>query len=454
MNKLWIYHHSNPQLQLSLILSKKLAIRYLQHYICRRTKPFKTNNMTNIFIKIWRKLFSKTTISSMESTPATQNEVQNIHKSDKLHQQLEDYLFKHYNFRFNVLTEQTEYAVKGSTHYQMVDLRTQNTFCMDAKAHGIPCWDKDISRLLVSKRIADYHPFRHYMDTLPAWDGEDRVKALAQRISENSLWTEGFHRWMLGMAAQWMGMNGQCANAMAPILISTEQGKCKSTFCSILLPEELQAFYIDKFDITSISHCEQKLSHFGLVNMDEFDRYSPKSMATLKNLMQLKRLNIRKSHRSYYSQLPRIASFIGTSNQKDLLIDTTGSRRYLCVEVTEKIDCTLPDHAQLYAQLKAELLAGERFWFTAEEEKMIQQNNQIFYKQLPEQEVFFKCYRLPLGDEEGIQLSATEIFCHLQKRFPAAFRGRTLNGMGRALVALGVERVRTRQGTAYRVVPV
>ncbi len=31
-----------------------------------------------------------------------------------------------------------------------------------------------------------------------------------------------------------------------------------------------------------------------------------------------------------------MASFIGTSNHKDLLTDPTGSRRYLCAEVKEK----------------------------------------------------------------------------------------------------------------------
>lgn len=37
--------------------------------------------------------------------------------------------------------------------------------------------------------------------------------------------------------------------------------------------------------------------------------------------MQMKKLDFRKSHRSSYSHLPRMASFIGTSNHKDLLTD-------------------------------------------------------------------------------------------------------------------------------------
>ena len=402
--------------------------------------------MKEMIIRIWKKWFGP-------KTGQVKNTTKKEAAPSPMLQRLETYLSGKYDFRFNVLTEQTEYAPKNGTSFQMVDQRTLNTFCIDARSQGINCWDKDVSRLLLSQKIKDFHPFLDYTANLPEWDGTDRVTELAQRVSDKPLWVNGFHRWMLGMVAQWMNLDTQCANAVAPLLISTEQGRCKSTFCSILLPEELQRFYIDKFDITSVSGCEQKLSLFGLINMDEFDRYGIRTMATLKNLMQLKKLTFRKSHRNYYSQLPRIASFIGTSNQKELLTDTTGSRRFLCVEVQGKIDCTKPDYAQLYAQLKSELLAGERYWFTSEEEKEIQANNRPFYKALPEQEVFFKCFRLAEEDEQGILLSATEIFCRIQKRFPAALRGGNVRAMGRILTAMGVPRMHTREGSMYQVVP-
>ena len=409
--------------------------------------------------EIWKKWFGKKGVETslnetMDVSAKTKEKTETTFKNSSLLENLEACLFDRFDFRFNVLTEQTEYAPKGTSIYELVDQRVLNTLCLVARKNGINCWDKDVSRLLLSQEIADYHPFLDYMDNLPDWDGIDRVSELASRVSDTPLWIEGFHRWMLGMTAQWMAMDVQCANAVAPLLVSTEQGRCKSTFCSILLPTELQRFYIDKFDITSVSGCEQKLSLFGLINMDEFDRYGIRTMATLKNLMQLKKLTFRKSHRAYYSQLPRIASFIGTSNQKELLTDTTGSRRFLCVEVKGKIDCTLPDYAQLYAQLKTELLNGERYWFTSEEERKIQEHNRMFYKFSPEQDVFFRCFRLPMEGEEGIQISSTEIFCKLQKRFPSAFRGRSVSNMGRMLLAMGVERVRTRTGSYYRVVPV
>ena len=411
--------------------------------------------MMKKLIEILKKWFGKRNVEVSEKqiveTPM-KAEVKN--KKNSLLESLENYLFSHYDFRFNVLTEQTEYSLKNQADFNLVDQRTLNTLCIEARNQSINCWDKDVSRLMCSKKIANYHPFQDYLEHLPLWDGQDRVTELALRVSDNPVWINGFHRWMLGMTAQWLNMESLCANAVAPLLVSTEQGRCKSTFCSRLLPEALQGFYIDKFDITSVSGCEQKLSLFGLINMDEFDRYSERSQATLKNLMQLRKLTFRKSHRSYYSRLPRIASFIGTSNQKELLTDSTGSRRFLCVEVKKKIDCTPPDYAQLYAQLKTELLAGERFWFSAEEEKEIQENNRAFYKQSPAQEIFFRCFRLPKDEEVGRMMTATEIFCRLQKKFPSALRNSNASQMGKALQAIGAKSVHTRTGNSYCVVPV
>ena len=411
--------------------------------------------MMKKLMEILKRWFGKRNVEvSEKQTVETPMKAEVKTKKNSLLESLETYLFSHYDFRFNVLTEQTEYSPKNQMDFNLVDQRTLNTLCIEARDQGINCWDKDVSRLMCSKKIANYHPFQDYLEHLPLWDGQDRVTELALRVSDNPVWVNGFHRWMLGMTAQWLSMESQCANAVAPLLVSTEQGRCKSTFCSRLLPEALQGFYIDKFDITSVSGCEQKLSLFGLINMDEFDRYSERSQATLKNLMQLRKLTFRKSHRSYYSRLPRIASFIGTSNQKELLTDSTGSRRYLCVEVKKKIDCTPPDYAQLYAQLKAELLAGERFWFSAEEEKEIQENNRAFYKQSPAQEIFFRCFRLPKDEEAGRMMTATEIFCRLQKKFPSALRNSNASQMGKVLQAIGVQRTHTRMGNIYCVVPV
>ena len=119
-----------------------------------------------------------------------------------LTEQVNDFLRTRYDFRYNLLTEETEFrplddAGKAVGLFQPVSKRDLNTFCMEAHAKGISCWDKDVSRYIYSTRIAEYHPFRLYMDELPVWDGIDRVTPLALRVSDLPLWVRGFHTWLL-----------------------------------------------------------------------------------------------------------------------------------------------------------------------------------------------------------------------------------------------------------------
>ena len=369
---------------------------------------------------------------------------------------LQCFLTARYDFRYNLLTEQTEYRGKEmpDEEYGIVAQRDLNTFCLEARSGGINCWDKDVSRLLHSRKVENYHPFLHYMSHLPQWDGVDRVTPLAVRISRKPMWVKGFHRWMLGVAAQWLGQAQDCANAVAPMLVSREQGKRKSSFCKILMPKELTPYYIDKFDLTSESGCEQKLSLFGLINMDEFDKYRAGQMPALKNLMQMASLSLCKAYQKNYRSLPRIASFIGTSNRKDLLTDPTGSRRFICVLVEYPIDCEGIDYAQLYAQLKAEILTGEHYWFTKEEETELQQSNMTFYRQGPVEDVLRSCYRAAEKGEGCELLSSADIFQRLKKINPAAMRGANPASLAQILIAVGIERKHTKFGNVYRVVSV
>ena len=364
---------------------------------------------------------------------------------------LQIFLNENFDFRYNVLTDMPECKPKNTNTYQMIDKRMMNSLSYKAMMQGIDCKDADVKRFLFSDQIATHHPFQDYIATLSEWDGIDRVTMLGARVSGKAMWLNGFHRWMLGMVAQWLGYPARCANALAPILISAEQGMCKSTFCSILLPEELRGYYTDKFAITSTSGCEQKISTFGLINMDEFDQYTERMMTILKNLMQMKKVNYRKCFKAYFSDLPRIASFIGTSNEKSLLTDETGSRRFLCIEVEKPIDCSPIDYPQLYAQLKFELESGKRYWLSKEEEEEIQLHNRAFYRHSPEEEAFFKVFALPKDGEPCTELMSVDIHRILLKRFPVLMRGVKPTKIGRIMTKVGATRIHTDKGNVYEL---
>ena len=133
-----------------------------------------------------------------------------------------------------------------------------------------------------------------------------------------------------------------------------------------------------------------------------------------------------------------------------------GSRRFLCVEVKDKIDCSHIEHKQIYAQLKQELADGARYWFTAEEEQELQEHNLAFRHHNPADEVLHSCFRPATAEdskEEVIHLSAADIFKELKRQNPAVMRGTNPNSFSQRLVPAGFVRKHGRYGNFYPVVP-
>ena len=118
------------------------------------------------------------------------------------------------------------------------------------------------------------------------------------------------------------------------------------------------------------------------------------------------------------------------------------------------IDCSPIDYAQLYAQLKFELESGKRYWLSKEEELEIQEHNRAYYRHSPEEEAFYKVFTLPKEGEPAMNLTATDIFNHLQKRFPKVMQGVKPQRIGNVMTKIGAKKIHTRQGNVYLVKPV
>ena len=52
------------------------------------------------------------------------------------------------------------------------------------------------------------------------------------------------------------------------------------------MPDSLSRYYSDEVELTSRSNATRKMSEMGLLNLDEFDKYSPGKIPLLKNLMR------------------------------------------------------------------------------------------------------------------------------------------------------------------------
>ena len=372
-----------------------------------------------------------------------------------LHEQLLRLLEERHEFRYNLLAEVPEFRERGSAaafrRVTPLDLNTLSIRAIDAR---IGVWQRDVQRVLHSALIPAYHPLTHYMELLPAWDGCDRLRPLAERISASALWVQCFSVWLRALAAQWMAHPTVTANDLVPLLVSRRQGLRKSTFCRLLMPPELSDYYADKFELTATAAHEPRLAKLGLINLDEFDRYTPRQNATLKNLLQLKSLSMRRSYRQELMVLPRVASFIATSNVNEVLTDPTGSRRFVCVEVNAPIDCSSIDHAQIFAQLRSEVLSGAPCYLDRATTEALERSNAPFRVFSPLAERFSRFFRLPTTDAPGEWHTVTELYDRFRRRCPAAVRGLSLQTFAREVRSLGFPATHRKRGNCYRVVEV
>lgn len=382
------------------------------------------------------------------------NVVSNEEKPMQSTRRLKNFLYNRFDFRYNRLTGVTEYRKRGAVGnpFRPIDEREMNGMIVDARLAGIPCWNSMIPTLVLSNKVEGFNPFHLYLSELPAWDGLDRVTPLLQRVSDDAMWMKGGRYWLRAMVAQWMGEERSHANSLMPILISNEQGLGKSTFCRQLLPDSLRGYYLDNLNLSPGTSPEKKLVNKGLINLDEFDKTGEKRQPDLKNLLQMLSVPVYRGKRLGYVTEPRLASFIGTTNSRQILCDVTGSRRFLCVEVKQFIPDEALEHKQLYAQLKQEVLNGERDYLNKEEEKELQRKNKKYYRQSLLEDVFFACFRAPVGEEEGRWLTAAQMFQVMAKRNPSALRGVSAKMLSYRLSGMGLKYKHTNHGNYYWVV--
>lgn len=124
------------------------------------------------------------------------------------------------------------------------------------------------------------------------------------------------------------------------------------------------------------------------------------------------------SKRKAYKQYRRYASFIGTTNHPKPLTDPSGSRRFVCVEVTDLINFEDNlDHQQVFAQLKYEVETGMRYYLSDEEIVQLIEENEPYQRVDSLAEMVSELYRLPEAGEKGAWMSSGEIYDALCIRY-------------------------------------
>lgn len=370
--------------------------------------------------------------------------------------QMEEFMTRRYELRFNRMKGCKEYRERHSlfTDYRPVTAETVKSICFEVQLEGISAIEYDVQRYVDSQRIPHYWPVEEYLYDLPAWDGTERIRVLADCVPcENGEWRDFFYLWFLSMVAHWLQMDREHANCTSPLLVGP-QGCRKSTFCQSLLPPELRPYYIDGIDLGSRKDAELALNRFALINLDEFDSIPASRQPYLKNLLQKSKVTLRKPYGESVEEMRRFASFIATSNTFSLLTDTSGSRRFIGVEVKGMIRIEPLDYPQLYAEAVTALREGARYWFTPEEEVRLNLNNQAFEKHSLLEEVFFYYYRIPEDGEECEPLSAPEILMSISKQSKVDLTETKLELFGKLMTKYDIRKKVKKDRKYYFVIPV
>ena len=367
-----------------------------------------------------RKIFHTVYAKKPEGRPWSQ-----MSPKERIARKVKDFFDRRYELRYNVMKQTEEFRPKGVDYHPWQPLserdirRLGQEEMMDCGA----AWPIDIEQYARSSLSRDYNPVHEFLAGCGTWDGRrDYIGQLARRVPcSHPAWERLFHRWFLGMVAGWLGRSRDYGNAVVPLLVG-RQGCRKSTFCKLLLPHSLREYYIDDLKLDSAEQAERVLSRMALVNIDEYNAKTDREQAKIKRLLTERDVQVRRMRSDQYLMLQRMASFIATTNERQPLTDRTGSRRYLCVEVTGTIDTVSPlNYQQLYAQALYELDHGEAYYMSPEEERMMEEYN-VQFQNCSTAEILLASYYRPAPRKKAYFMRAVDILTDLQQRIRGADR--------------------------------
>ena len=314
---------------------------------------------------------------------------------------------------------------------------------------------QDIYHVLESDFVPEYHPFRYYLEHLQPWDGNNHILSMSVSVrvkgdvDEQMRFYEYLRKWLVGMVAGWL--DDQAVNHVILTFIG-EQGIYKTTWFNYLLPPELRSYFYTKTNAGRLSKDDLlTLAQYGLVCYEELDTMSPRELNQLKSAVTMPAIDERAAYAHFHEHRAHIASFCGTGNNTQFLSDDTGNRRWLPFEVESILSPReFPfDYPNIYAEAYALYKQGFRYWFSQEEIRKLATHNEAFESPKTAHEAILKYLRKPNEGEPGEFVTATDI---LQLVGSNPVLQLTTNKIGRAMTALGFERMRSNTGARGYIV--
>lgn len=375
---------------------------------------------------------------------------------------VEQFLVENYLFRRNILNGKTEFATQKdgiqTSDYRPLTQEALNSIILRAKrleiSEGNP--KSDIVEYIHSEEVPSFNPIEEFLNTLPAWDGQNHVAELFGRLPGVSSEQLSFLSvWLRSTVAHWLQMDTLHGNECVPTLIGS-QGCGKTTFLRRLLPHHLRQYYLDHLNLSNKFDKEMALTNNLLVNLDELDAIRPSQHAALKQTLSKSKVNGRPIFGCAQEDRSRFASFVATTNNPHPLTDATGSRRYICIQIPQGqyIDNVGDiNYEQLYAQVLYELREQKApYWFNNEEVARIQEMNIEFAEKKDLAEIVVACFHKPKENEASKTMNCNQLLQIIQTEYPSLPMNRSTKiHLGRALKELGYEQIHRGNIPFYKI---
>ena len=338
--------------------------------------------------------------------------------------EIEAYLSTHYEFRYNTVLGRTEYRSKNDAHFSKVGRYEINTLRREIDNDiGIITSSENLYSIIESSFSPRINPIQEYFKNLPLVDVSSSspfsLKAIPDLAScvvvrNSDKWLPYLTKWLVAVVANAMD-DRECRNHTC-LVLTGEQGKFKTTFLDLLCPPALHGYsYTGKIypqEKDTLTYIGQNL----IVNIDDqLKALNKRDENELKNLITCPMVKYRMPYDKYVEEHPHLASFVASVNGNDFLTDPTGSRRFLPFEVLsidiERAKAISMDN--VYAEAKALLKSGFRYWFDDDEIAELYRESEDFQVQTAEMELLLRCFEKPTEDESYSLMTTTEILTYL-----------------------------------------
>ena len=365
---------------------------------------------------------------------------------------IEEFLLSQAAFRKNVVTNRVEVKMNGTQRWEPMTDRILNTMtCRISKQLGkvLPA---EIHTVVTSEFAPLYNPFVSYFEGLKPWDGKDYIDELAStvhiRSCEHDFFHKYFKKWLVGMVASLL--DEHTVNNLVLLLIG-EQGSYKTSWISHLLPPELNRYFLVKMDLRHFDKDDYiALSENALICLEEMEDLSHTN-SKLKAMVTLPVVSERAAYARFKENRPHLASFCGTSNIRQILVDLTGNRRFVPVEV-ERIDDPYThavNYEGVYSQVMALLKQGFVFHPTGKDTKELNRHNSDYEVPCVEKELVLSLFAKPDGKHKVVFLSTSDVLVRLNSRLKVPI---TTARLALVMKELGFERKRSAGIRGYLVV--